>query len=481
MNIRVKITRDGSNIIKTMDLEEYLRCVVPSEMPASWPDEALKAQAVAARTYAMRRILTQKTKEYDVDDTVASQAYRIGNEHAPTDKAIKDTINQHLTYGGKVIDCVYSSSNGGRTRSAEERWGNAIAYLPAQDDPYNPEARNGHSVGMSQYGAKHRAEAGHTYKDILAFYYPGAVLIGEIKEEPMKMDVQAYFDGWVRPIKDYAPYRDNFNEKRGTNSFHNGIDIKAPADTEIYSVRDGVVESIGYTASAGNYVRIQHDGFMTSNCHMIRKTTFLKVGDEVKAGQLIGHVGSTGSSDCNHLHIGKKIGNVWDNPYGWLMAAYERYPETFYKAAPYYRKGEHIRLMQERLTLHGFACTADGVFGPKTLDALKKFQKAKGLKVDGNCGSLTWSALEVEPGSTPPPSGWILKRILKQGMRGDDVKDVQTALITIGYSCGKAGADGIFGKDTLAAVKAFQKSRNLKVDGKVGKDTCTALGGTWKG
>ncbi len=188
MNIRVKITRDGSNTIKTIDLEEYLRCVVPSEIPASWPAEALKAQAVAARTYAMRRIQTRQTKEYDVDDTVAFQAYRIGNEHASTDKAIKDTVNQCLTYNGKIIDAVYSSSNGGRTYSAEERWGGAIAYLISQPDPFNKEAKNGHGVGMSQYGAKHRAEAGHTYVQILQFYYPRTEIAG-LKEDT-KMDIK---------------------------------------------------------------------------------------------------------------------------------------------------------------------------------------------------------------------------------------------------------------------------------------------------
>ena len=294
------------------------------------------------------------------------------------------------------------------------------------------------------------------------------------------MDVREHFGGWARPINGYAPYRDNYNEKRGTR-FHRGIDIKAPANMEIYAVRDGVVESIGYTSSAGNYVRVQHDGFLTSNCHMIRKTTFLKVGEKVKAGQLIGHVGSTGSSDCNHLHIGKKTGSAWDNPYGWLMAAYGKYPETFYKAAPYYRLGQHVKLMQERLTLHGFACAADGAFGAKTLAALKDFQRANGLKVDGHCGPATWAALEKEPGEAPNPSGWTIKRVLKQGARGDDVKDVQSALIAAGFSCGDSDADGIFGRNTLAAVKAFQKSRGLKVDGKVGKQTVTALGGVWEG
>lgn len=193
MNIRVKITRDGSNTIKTIDLEEYLRCVVPSEMPASWPAEALKAQAVAARTYAMRRIQTRQTKEYDVDDTVAFQAYRIGNEHPSTDKAIKDTVNQYLTYNGKIIDAVYSSSNGGRTYSAEERWGGTIAYLISQPDPFNKETKNGHGVGMSQYGARHRAEAGQTYDEILAFYYTKTVLENFTKEIKVDFNFTQYY------------------------------------------------------------------------------------------------------------------------------------------------------------------------------------------------------------------------------------------------------------------------------------------------
>lgn len=65
-------------------------------------------------------------------------------------------------------------------------------------------------------------------------------------------------------------------------------------------------------------------------------------------------------------------------------------------------------------------------------------------------------------------------------MRGDDVKAVQRALINRGFSCGSDGADGIFGKMTDLAVRAFQTGNKLKVDGVVGKDTITALGGEWR-
>lgn len=183
MNIRVKITRDKSNRIVTMDLEEYLRGVVPSEMPSSSHLEALKAQAVAARTYAAHKIATRSKQAFDVDDTTAYQAYRPGNTNARTDQAITATAGEVLHYGGKIIDtAVYGASNGGYTVSAQQRWKNPRAYLPAQTDPWDAAAgyaRNGHGVGLSQRGAMYAAQKGSSYRQILSFYYPGTVIVKE--------------------------------------------------------------------------------------------------------------------------------------------------------------------------------------------------------------------------------------------------------------------------------------------------------------
>lgn len=79
-----------------------------------------------------------------------------------------------------------------------------------------------------------------------------------------------------------------------------------------------------------------------------------------------------------------------------------------------------------------------------------------------------------------------LKRVLKKGDEGDDVAEVQKRLISLGYSCGSEGADGIFGSKTKTAVKSFQKKnkdyngKRLEVDGIVGEKTCIALGFEWK-
>ena len=84
----------------------------------------------------------------------------------------------------------------------------------------------------------------------------------------------------------------------------------------------------------------------------------------------------------------------------------------------------------------------------------------------------------------PAPAGWSLARVLKKTsplMSGNDVASVQKALIQKGYSCGRTGADGFYGDNTAAAVKAFQKTSGLTADGKTGKYTCRALGGEWNG
>ena len=127
MHIRVMITRDGSSRIESLEMEDYLKGVVPSEIKAeSCPAEAMKAQAVAARTYGMRKCSERRGKPYDVDDTAGCQAYGARPRHARSDAAVKATRGQVLTYYGRLVDAVYTDSNGGRCVSALERWGSAV-------------------------------------------------------------------------------------------------------------------------------------------------------------------------------------------------------------------------------------------------------------------------------------------------------------------------------------------------------------------
>lgn len=129
----------------------------------------------------MHKVKTRENQEYDVWDTTADQAFSIAKRHPRTDDAICATVGQILTYNGKILDtCVYCASNGGQVRSSKEVWGGHRPYLIARSDMFDKragKAKNGHGVGMSQWGACQMAVEGRDYEAILGFYYPGAHIV----------------------------------------------------------------------------------------------------------------------------------------------------------------------------------------------------------------------------------------------------------------------------------------------------------------
>ena len=124
--------------INNVGLEEYLYGVVPREMPSTFSYEALKAQAVAARSYAICSVTRNKDKSFDLYDTVSSQVY--GGFDAEKDnvrKAVDETRGQILLSDGKVVNATYSSSNGGYTTDANDVWGAKYKYLISKEDKYS--------------------------------------------------------------------------------------------------------------------------------------------------------------------------------------------------------------------------------------------------------------------------------------------------------------------------------------------------------
>ena len=120
--------------VNFVPLEAYLHGVVAGEVPHTWPAEALKAQAVAARSYALATLV--KGKPFDLYADVRSQVYLgVAGEQASTTNAVNATRGQVVTYGGKVATTYYSSTSGGRTASAEDVFGFAVPYLVSRPDP----------------------------------------------------------------------------------------------------------------------------------------------------------------------------------------------------------------------------------------------------------------------------------------------------------------------------------------------------------
>lgn len=126
---------EGLTAVNIVELEPYLYGVVSSEMSPAFPIEALKAQAIAARTYAVKNIGHFAKLGYDMDDTNLCQVYGgYFSEDPRTNSAIDETAGVVMTYKGKLIDAVYSSTCGGFTESSEKAWGNPTPYLVSVPD-----------------------------------------------------------------------------------------------------------------------------------------------------------------------------------------------------------------------------------------------------------------------------------------------------------------------------------------------------------
>ncbi|MEG0371438.1 MAG: SpoIID/LytB domain-containing protein [Clostridium sp.] len=256
--------------INIVPIEEYVEGVLPYEMASSYPLEALKAQAVTARNYAISSITKHRNEKFDVCDTIHCQVYKGKIKHSDKiENAVKQTRGEILTYNNQIVKAFFYSSNGGYIESSKNIWNSNHTYLRARKDEFdtfewekskklrpneiesilkkkgyitkndnfekigkistNDSGRNseievlcrdykgkekvvtldgeepriafslkssmysieynqnenvyvfdgrgyGHGVGMSQLGAKKRAEEGHSYKDILGFYYPDTKL-----------------------------------------------------------------------------------------------------------------------------------------------------------------------------------------------------------------------------------------------------------------------------------------------------------------
>lgn len=142
-SIEIAKTENGLTIVNELSLEEYLYSVVPSEMPTSYGEEALKVQAVCARSFAYNQLIQNKYSAYGahVDDSVNSQVYNNIKESEATILAVKDTYGQVLKFDNKVLTAYYFATSSGYTASVEDVWENSTpttylkGYLQTEEKP----------------------------------------------------------------------------------------------------------------------------------------------------------------------------------------------------------------------------------------------------------------------------------------------------------------------------------------------------------
>lgn len=143
-SLEIEGREKGLLVVNEVSVEEYLYAVLPSEMPSDFGAEALKAQAICARSYAYTELLENRYADYGahVDDSTACQVYNNTGETKEAILAVKETHGQVLFYEGEVAQCYYFSTSSGHTAAAEDVWEYAEAeeYLQAKETPYDTES-----------------------------------------------------------------------------------------------------------------------------------------------------------------------------------------------------------------------------------------------------------------------------------------------------------------------------------------------------
>ena len=131
--LRVHRDPEGLRVIALVPLERYVEGAIGREMPSSWDAEALRAQAIVSRTYALRALRKPAAPIYDVEASTVSQVFGGADAAVPSVRAAAAaTRGQYLALNGEPILAVFHSASGGRTAGAEEVWGDPVPYLRSQ-------------------------------------------------------------------------------------------------------------------------------------------------------------------------------------------------------------------------------------------------------------------------------------------------------------------------------------------------------------
>jgi stage II sporulation protein D len=136
--------RDGNNmtVCNIVNMQDYVKGIIPYEMSPTWPIEALKAQAVCARSYAVTHLNRHRNDGFNLCTEVHCHVYRgTGQASENSDRAVDETFGQYLTYNGQPCQTFYFSSSGGATENSENVWTNAIPYLIGITDIYEDPSR----------------------------------------------------------------------------------------------------------------------------------------------------------------------------------------------------------------------------------------------------------------------------------------------------------------------------------------------------
>lgn len=172
----LRYNNEDMTVVNYVEMEDYVKGVIPYEMSSSWPVEALKAQALCARTYVASNFNMYGSVGFDVTNDTYSQVYRGTNSaNTTTNSAVDQTAGQYVTYEGKLCSTFFFSSDGGATENSENVFYTALPYLVGIVDPYEEDVTFTYKTWEYSYSASEIASKlqskGHTIYSITDFEY----------------------------------------------------------------------------------------------------------------------------------------------------------------------------------------------------------------------------------------------------------------------------------------------------------------------
>ena len=273
-SLEVFESEGGMVVVNEVELEEYLCSVVPSEMPASYEKEALKAQAICARSYAFNQMKEMSYPEYGahVDDSVSFQVYNNSEAQTSTNEAVFETAGEMLWYGDDVAKTYFYSTSSGNSTSIEA-WGTKL-------------------VDANQYlrGVSVTDIDGKDYEENLAWYKWNAVIPENIMKKLIKKNAE----------KEIGELKGIEITKKGQGGVVLGIEVKGTKETIVVETENRIRKMLG----GEGYKITKQDGSVINSMQMLPSAFFSleKIGDSyIISGGGYGHGIGMSQNGANEL------------------------------------------------------------------------------------------------------------------------------------------------------------------------------------
>ncbi len=193
-NKMVRVKREATGNIEKVPFEEYVTGVLAGEMPVNFELEALKAQAVAARSYVMKKIEQNQNQEFDVVDTVSNQVYidettlkerwkdEFEDKISKIKTAINETKGEYLTYDNQIVEAFFFSTSTGKTENVEEVFVQALPYLRSVDSSWDAEVSPVFETTSEYSLSDFYTKLNLPYQEVLQIEFTKTTSTGRVKE-----------------------------------------------------------------------------------------------------------------------------------------------------------------------------------------------------------------------------------------------------------------------------------------------------------